>query len=191
MSMNPGRALRGFAAAIALLLAGPVSPQSGSAPIYQIEIVIFRTAASAASAADAAGLGSSRDVSGADSVDAASGGGSARVIATLPATSFQLDDVAARLRANGGYRPLSHVAWTQSPAAWGSRTGVPLTRVGVTGEGLSGVVHLERGQYLHLGFTMSYNNSTINEIRRVRFNEKNYFDNPHFGVIAVVTPAKR
>ena len=31
---------------------------------------------------------------------------------------------------------------------------------------------------------------TINETRRVRFYERNYFDHPAFGVIALVTPAQ-
>jgi hypothetical protein len=30
--------------------------------------------------------------------------------------------------------------------------------------------------------------SQINEIRRIRFNERNYYDHPSIGVIAVVTP---
>jgi hypothetical protein len=31
----------------------------------------------------------------------------------------------------------------------------------------------------------------LSEIRRVRFNEKNYYDHPGLAVIAVVTPAGR
>jgi hypothetical protein len=31
----------------------------------------------------------------------------------------------------------------------------------------------------------------LSEIRRVRLNEKNYYDNPGLGVIAVVTPVAR
>lgn len=189
--LTPAWALRGSALVLALLLAGPVVPQSAAAPTYNIEVIVFRTAAIAANAADAAGPGGLREPTDGDPAGSARGGGSARVVATLPATSFQLDDIETKLRANGGYRPLAHAAWTQTPAAWGSRVGVPLSRVGVAGDGLSGVVHLERGQYLHLGFTMTYNNATISEIRRVRFNEKNYFDNPSFGIIAVVTPARR
>jgi hypothetical protein len=70
--------------------------------------------------------------------------------------------------------------------------------------GLSGTVFLERGQFLHLGMTLTYAMAsppaglgaapdtpfTINESRRVRFYERNYFDHPAFGVIALVTPAR-
>jgi hypothetical protein len=31
---------------------------------------------------------------------------------------------------------------------------------------------------------------TLNETRRVRFYERNYYDHPAFGVIALVTPAQ-
>ena len=37
---------------------------------------------------------------------------------------------------------------------------------------------------------MTLGRAKINEIRRVRLGEKNYFDNPDFGVIAVVTAAR-
>jgi hypothetical protein len=65
-------------------------------------------------------------------------------------------------------------------------------------------VFLERGQWLHLGMALTYVMSSppqglgaaadtpfiINESRRVRFYERNYFDHPAFGVIALVSPAQ-
>ena len=71
--------------------------------------------------------------------------------------------------------------------------------------GLSGLVTLERGTYLHLGMSLSYTPANppsglgaapgtafmLEENRRVRLNERHFYDHPAFGVIAVVTPAQR
>jgi hypothetical protein len=70
--------------------------------------------------------------------------------------------------------------------------------------GLSGTVFLERGQFLHLGMALSYapanppagmgagpgTTFTMNESRRIKYYDRNYFDHPGFGVIALVTPAQ-
>lgn len=181
--------MRPLTLALALLLATlalPAIPQTGSGA-YNIEIIVFRTGSGSI---DAGGGAGERLESAGDSGDAASGAGVARLIGPLPAASLQLGGVAERLRTSGAYRPLAHAGWSQTPSPWGSRSGFPLARVGVTAEGLAGTTYLERGQYLHLGFTISLGRATISEIRRVRLGEKNYFDNPDFGVIAVVTAAR-
>ncbi len=53
-------------------------------------------------------------------------------------------------------------------------------------------MHLERGQYLHLGMNLTLTGQggtwRMNELRRVKFNERQYFDHPAFGVIALVSP---
>ena len=70
--------------------------------------------------------------------------------------------------------------------------------------GLSGTVFLDRGQYLHMGVAINYAESdppgglgagagtsfTMNQSRRIKFYERNYYDHPAFGVIALVTPAQ-
>jgi hypothetical protein len=100
--------------------------------------------------------------------------------------------------------PVAHVAWAQTASAWGTKAGFPLQKLGVDVPGLNGTVYLERGQYLHLGMALSYALSsppaglgagpgtafTLNENRRVKFYERNYYDHPAFGVIALVTPAQ-
>lgn len=166
------------------VLATPALPQ-GSGQAYNIEIVVF--SGGSTTSADAAGSGSARGLS--SSGDDAGGGGSARFIGTLPASSLQLGDVAAKLRSSGAYRVVTHAGWTQTPSAWNSRAGFPLARLGVEAPGLSGNAYLERGQYLHLGFALNYSGANITEIRRVRLGEKTYFDNPGVGIIAVVTAA--
>ena len=180
---NPGmRPLRPLFALLAALLAVPALPQT-SDPVYNIEVIVFR---SGSSAPDAGGTGIDPLASGGDS----GGSGIARFVGPLAASSLQLGDIAARLRSSGAYRPIAHAGWAQTPSPWGSRSGFSLGRVGVNAEGLAGTAWLERGQYLHLGFSISLGGATINEIRRIRLGEKNYFDNPEFGVIAVVTAAR-
>ena len=62
----------------------------------------------------------------------------------------------------------------------------------------------DHGQFLHLGLSLSWTMEsppdglgaapgtqfTLNETRRVRFYERNYYDHPAFGVITLVTPAQ-
>ena len=54
-------------------------------------------------------------------------------------------------------------------------------------------MYLERATYLHLGVALSLNVGTatysIREMRSVKYNERQYFDHPGFGVIAMVSPA--
>lgn len=164
----------------------PATPQTGGGA-YNVEIIVFRTSGGSS---DAGGGNGDRLESGGDGGDAAGGSGVARLIGPLPAANLQLGGVAERLRASGAYRPLVHAGWSQTPSPWGSRSGFSLARVGAGAEGLSGTAYLERGQFLHLGFSITLGRATINEIRRVRLGEKNYFDNPDFGVIAVVTAAR-
>lgn len=173
-----------LAFAIALTtFALPATPQTSSGA-YNIEVIVFRAGGSAADA----GAATEPMVSGGDS--GAGDGGAARFVGTLPAASLQLGGIAARLRSSGAYRPLAHAGWVQTASPWGSRSGFSVSRVGLGADGLAGTTWLERGQYLHLGFTLTLGRATINEIRRVRLGEKNYFDNPEFGVIAVVTAAR-
>jgi hypothetical protein len=127
-----------------------------------------------------------------------------RFISVLDPSQFQLNDLESKLRASGAYVPVAHVAWAQSASAWGTRAGFQLQKLGVDVPGLNGTVYLERGQYLHLGMALSYSiqnppgglsagagtTFTLNESRRVKFYERNYYDNPAFGVIALVTPAQ-
>jgi hypothetical protein len=158
------------------LLAAPAMTQQAQPARYSVEIIVFRTGGdvpsdAAAGAAEASGAG---------------------LQATL-STNRRLSDAASRLRAAGGYRVLGHAAWTQSPAAFNSRRGVSVSQLDMGGSGLSGTVILERGQYLHLGFDLRVTDGSrswvINEVRRVKTNERQYFDHPAVGIIALVTPA--
>ena len=186
------------------LPAASQQPAASQEPVYNVEMIVFRatTALGGAETWSAEADGRFADV-GDDSFT----GDASRVgqfVRALPASEFQLTEIANRLRASGAYVPVAHVAWSQTASAWGTRAGIPVERLGINVPGLSGTVFLERGQYLHLGMTLSYAMAdppeglfaapgtvfTISESRRVRFYERNYYDHPAFGVIALVTPAK-
>ena len=194
-------------------LAGLASPLPGAAeeapaaanaagPVYNIEIIVFRATAALGGAEDWSAEAGARSIAGDES-----GGGSLQVghfVAALPPSVWQLTELESRLRVSGVYVPVAHVAWSQTASSWGTRAGFAVQRLGIDVPGLTGNVFLERGQFLHLGMTLTYAMSapppglgagpdtpfTINESRRVHFYERNYFDHPAFGVIALVTPAQ-
>ncbi len=116
-------------------------------------------------------------------------------VAAIPSSAYQLTEIEGRLRSSGAYVPIAHAAWSQTASGWGTRAGFPVQRLGVDVPGLSGTVFLERGQYLHLGMTLTYADPsppsglgaasgtmfTINQSRRIKFYERNYYDHPAFG----------
>jgi hypothetical protein len=124
------------------------------------------------------------------------------VLRLLPSSEFDLDGVAARLRASGRYVPVAHFAWAQNASPWGTPVEIPVQSVGLDAQGITGNVALERGVYLHLVLDLRYAMSdppagldappgtvfVLDESHRVRLKERNYFDHPAFGVIALVTP---
>lgn len=186
--------------------AAPSAAPAGSAangPAYDIEIVIFRarialgqpenwTAETTASATITGG-------------EASSGSGPVgKLLTLLPASNYRLMPTVSSLRSSDAYVPVAHAAWVQTASAWGTRAGFPLESLGINVPGLSGVIFLERGEFLHLGMTLDYTMQdpppglnapsgttfVMNETRRVRFYKRNYYDHPAFGVIALVTPAR-
>ncbi|HZO20850.1 MAG TPA: CsiV family protein [Steroidobacteraceae bacterium] len=187
---------------LSVLAIGLPALSQDSGPTYHIEVIVFRAASPQGGPENW-----SAEAGAANTVGDESASGSAQVghfVALLPAAQYQLTDIETRLRSSGAFIPIAHFAWAQTASAWGTRAGFPLQKLGVDVQGLSGNVALERGQYLHLGVSLSYvaasppaglgaapgTSFTLNESRRVRFYERNYYDNPAFGVIALVTPAQ-
>jgi len=181
----------------------PPAPAGAGGTVYNVEIIVFRTAAALGGAETwSAEAGTRSIIAGDDSTS-----GSAQVghfVALLPPSVWQLTELENRLRASGSYVPVAHAAWSQTASSWGTRAGFAVQRLGLNVQGLSGTVFLERGQFLHLGMSLTYalpspppglgaapdTPFTLNESRRVRFYERSYFDHPAFGVIALVTPAQ-
>lgn len=182
----------------------PTAPAPAhSGPAYDIEVVIFRAKVALGQPENwAAETTTTATVAGGETP---SGSGTVgRLLKVLPASDYRLTPILARLRSSGIYRPVAHAAWVQTASAWGTRAGFSLQSLGINVPGLTGVIFFERGEFLHLGMTLDYTMQNpppglkappgttfvMNETRRVRFYQRNYFDHPAFGVIALVTPAK-
>jgi hypothetical protein len=181
--------------------AAPAPAVSG--PAYDIEIVVFRARTALGPPENwAAETTATATVAGGE---ASSGSGPAgRLLTVLPASDYRLTAIESRLRTSGTYEPVAHAAWVQSASAWGTHDGFPLDSLGINVPGLTGVIFLERGEFLHLGMTLNYTMQdppaglnappgttfVMNETRRVRFFQRNYYDHPAFGVIALITPER-
>lgn len=176
----------------AALCAQNAVPQA-TQPVYRVEIIVFRATGGPGAAEDwaksatqsARGPGNEGERRGAAQIG--------RFVGRISPAELQLSDLRAKLAANNAWQPLAHVGWMQSASSWGSRAGFTLSQLGINVPGLSGRVYLERGTYLHLGFDLRYAGAAsyvINETRRVKFYERNYYDHPAFGVLALVTPAQ-
>jgi hypothetical protein len=182
------------------------APAAASPPVYNIELIVFRATTALGGAENwslEGGPSASPDADSDPSAPAEQPREDGFVRALAP-SEFQLNDLEAKLRASSIYAPVAHVAWSQTASPWGSHTGIPVQRLGIDAPGLAGSVSLERGQYLHLGLALNYDIAdppagltaapdtvfTIRDMHRVRFYERNYFDHPAFGVIALVTPAQ-
>jgi hypothetical protein len=165
------------ALALLALASWPAHTQQAQPARYTIEIVVFRSGGGSG----AEDLSATRSGIGATSTG----------IPAMPDTQRRLADSASRLRATAGYRVIAHTAWNQIPAAWNSRRGVSAEELGLGSAGITGTIVLERGQYLHLGFDLRIadggNTYKLAEVRRVRPNERHYFDHPAVGIIALVT----
>ena len=171
---------------LVLVASPPAITQGAVASTYNIEVLIFRMNGPREGEPGAA---AARSASG----DSAQGATQvARYVGALPATKLQLAGARQKL-AGAGYRVLAHTGWTQTASSWGSRNGLAVERVGLQVPGLSGQFLLERGSLLHFGMNLRYTPEggaalQMSEIRRIRFNEKNYYDHPGLGVVAVITP---
>ena len=193
-----------LALALAAALAAPLpaTSEESAGPVYNVEIIVFRTMAAEGAAENWGEEAGARSVAGDESASGSVQVG--RFMGLLPAAAYQLNELESRLRSSGTYVPVAHAAWSQTASSWGTRAGFPVARLGIEVPGLTGSVYLEHGQFLHLGLSLSWAMEsppdglgaapgtpfTLNETRRVRFYERNYYDHPAFGVIALVTPAQ-
>jgi len=169
--------------------ASAAGPGPGGAPLYNVEIIIFRVASPGAdedwnAALPGRGFGRSAN----------KGGVVPSVIKVLPSTDYHMNGIENALKNGGAWRPLAHAAWIQTAANWGTHTGFALSDLGINVPNLTGAVYLERApNFMHLGFDVQYQagaNYAIKEMRSIKYNDKQYFDHPAFGIIAQVTPIR-
>lgn len=186
---------------------GPASLHSQeptASPTYRVEMLVFKANTALGTAENWGAREMLRDA-GEDTAAAGGAAETARLVRLLGPAELQLRETANRLRASGAYEPVAHVGWMQTASTWGTRAGLNVERLGIRVPGLTGTVSLERGQFLHLGMTLDYAMDvppagigagagtvfSLDQMRRIRFYERNYYDHPAFGVIALVTPAQR
>ncbi len=173
---------------LALALAAPLPAANGAPGAYQVEVLIFRAVAESVGE-DLSAPAEGRGFRGQNETGAAP----PEIVRALDAAQMQLGSVATKLRASGEWTVLAHAAWVQTATDWPQHLGLTLAQLGINAEGLRGTIYLEHGQYLHLGFDLQLGSEpawSLRELRRIRYNEKNYFDHPGFGVIAIVSPAR-
>jgi Peptidoglycan-binding protein, CsiV len=194
--------LGGSAASLSQEPAAAAPQAAPGGTVYNIEVIVFRATSALGAPENWGAEAGARNIAGEES---ASGGAQVgHFVAAVPSSAWQLGELESRLRASGVYVPVAHAAWSQTASSWGTRAGFSVQKLGIEVPGLSGSVFLERGQWLHLGMALTYampsppqglgaapdTPFTINESRRVRFYERNYFDHPAFGVIALVSPVQ-
>ena len=186
-------------ALMAVMTAAPSSAQAPSPRVYTVEIIVFRNNTGAGGPEDWSVKPVARRP---DKPDALVAG---RFVQAISGAQFQLKEVAARLQNSSSYQPIAHFAWQQTASSWGSGAGFTIAKLAGNVPGLSGIIYLEAKDYLHLGMTLNYTTSNppaglaaapgttfvLSESRRVKAFERNYFDHPAFGVIALVTPVNR
>jgi hypothetical protein len=180
--------------AVPMASAAPAAPlrlaQQTGATLYGVEVIVFRTS-SVNSVEDWDAIPPGRGFG----TSAGRGGGTPQVLRVLTPADYRLATLEATLKTSGAWHLVAHAAWIQTAANWGTHAGIALSDVGINVPGLSGTVYLERAPiYLHLGFDVRLSagaSYAIREMRSVRYNDRQYFDHPGFGIIAVVTPIKR
>jgi len=174
--------------------------QTAASPtVYTVEVLVFRNSSGAGGPEDWSAKAVAR---GPEKPEAPVTG---RFVQAVPPAQFQLNEVAARLRNTANYQPIAHFAWQQTASSWGSRAGFTVSKLAGSAPGLSGIIYLESGTYLHLGMSLNYQTSNppeglaadtgtvfnLSESRRIIPFKLAYYDHPAFGVIALVTRANR
>ncbi len=198
---RPRRLIATFLALVSVNASLPpaLAQAAPNARVYNIEIIVFR---------NMSGLGGPEDWGvkpAARSPDTPQSPVTGKFVQSVAASQFQLKEVAQKLQNTSNYQPIAHFAWQQTASSWGSRAGFTVAKLAGSVPGLSGIIYLESGSYLHLGMSLTYQTSNpppglaappgtvfnLNEARRVRVDKLSYYDHPAFGVVALVTPANR
>jgi hypothetical protein len=187
--MNLPRSALALSLGLALALSpARIDAAAAATGLYQVEVIIFQSE-TAPSGEDLSVGAEGRGFNG----QLERGATPPALLRMLDSSEMQLGGLAARLRSGHSWRVLAHTGWIQGATDWPQHAGLKLEDLGIAVPGLSGSVYVEHGQYLHLGFDLHLGTNppwSLSELRKVKFNEKNYFDHPGFGVIAIVNPAR-
>lgn len=190
--------LAGYAALIIATLFSVATAQDG-ASLYDVELVIFRVNSPTGTPEQwTTEEGLANDTAAEDDAEESAAGTSVRTtrqasVTPLAPEQFKLTAVEDTLRRSREYQPLAHIGWTQPGYSLNAAPGVALADL-LPASAVSGRVALSRGRYLHLNLDLIYQSPSsgqhyvLRQSRRMRSNEKHYFDHPYFGVIAIITP---
>ena len=125
----------------------------------------------------------------------------------LPVGAYRLNRISNGLRQSSAYAVLFHKAWRQPAYDSANAVGFPVhTAADRGGHSVDGSVRLIRERFLHLDADLLMVSGSgrgavididapyatpqfeLREKRRIKSNVVHYFDHPHFGMIALVTP---
>ena len=149
----------------------------------------------------------------AQSVDAGMAAGSytsnqaGNQVSELPVDVYKLNGISNGLRQSSNYSVLFHRAWRQPAYDDANAVSLPVQAVAESGRNnIEGSIRLIRERFLHLDADLQMTPAgnpypvmnpsvpgsspvyTLREKRRIKSYVVHYFDNPHFGMIATVTP---
>lgn len=124
----------------------------------------------------------------------------------VAASNFRLNAAADRLRRLSAYDVIDHLAWTEVASEITAAPEIALRELGLDESRAHGTVKFYKKRYPHLSLNVHLGASppqqpvafsafrdapvaqpTISDSRRVRPGKLTYFDQPEFGVIALVT----
>jgi hypothetical protein len=172
------------------VVAGEPATTTGARNNYRVEVLLFRVNPAPTGSED---LSAPAEGRGFDNTTRGNGPPPA-VVRLLEPADLRMSGTAQQLRSNAAYTVLAHAGWIQTTTPWGQHLGLPLHDLGIDVPELSGELFLERGELLHFGAQLRLVNGattyTLSELRRVRFNERHYLDNPAFGLIVEVNQTR-
>lgn len=187
-----------LAAGIAALLSLPAGAEDVRA--YEVELLIFQNLVPA----DGGEIWP-LDYSQWFEEDAGAQGGPHARVTWLDTQGRTLTSERNALGRSANYRPLAYLAWRQP--VYDRNTALPVEipiRKSRTGTYVEGTARVAVERYLHLDLDLQLRLAgadappelaagdrvkiRLKESRRMRSRELHYFDNPRFGVIALVTP---
>ena len=164
----------------ATAIALPASAQTEELPSYRVEYIVIRHL---------------NPVSGTEIWPLPDGEASeipAQRFGNVSGDALELGDMVRRLSRASGLRVIGHSGWEQTGYDREGAKRKIIRRVSSTGETVSGHFVLSRQRYLRLemDLALTFGNETyhLQTGRRMLSRQLHYFDHPHFGVIAKITP---
>ena len=91
-------------------------------------------------------------------------------------------DDSTTLKKSESYRVLNYYSWGQESLPFSEAAAVELTEPNLTGW-----IKIYANHLLYINLDLDYQGYRMNEKRRIKLDEKHFFDHPKFGVLAQVS----